>query len=426
MQPTRMDRIERLANSGLEGARQRKERPPVRFLPDPSPRPRDLAVISVDDHVIEPPDMFEGRIPKKFAELGPVVVELENGTQLWRIEDQLVPNIGLNATVGKEEGSTTEPQRFDEMRRGTWDIEERIRDLDIDGVWASLCFPSALSGFAGWKYSRLKNQEFGLAVMHAWNDWMIEEWAGPHPDRIIPCQITWLNDPAIAAEEIRRNAERGFKAVSFTQAPHQLGYPSLYSGHWDPLFRACEETETVVCLHFGTGAPSEADMAPDAPTDPFVFLLPFQGVFAIADWIFSEVPLRFPGLKVALSECGIGWVPFAIDRLDYLEVRRKGLKRWSGTEMTAAECLTKTFWFCALGDRAGYQMRDLIGVDHILSESDYPHEDTTWPNTQAFLNAALGDLPAHDRDLITYKNAASLFRHDTSGLEEWAKAVQTT
>ncbi|MGH9297681.1 MAG: amidohydrolase family protein, partial [Acidimicrobiales bacterium] len=185
MTETRMDRIERLGTTGMQEALRRKERPPVRFLPEPDPRPRELAIISVDDHVIEPADMFEGRIPSRFEELGPVVVELENGTQLWRIEDQLVPNIGLNATVGKEEGCTTEPQRFDEMRRGTWDIEARIRDLDIDGVWASLCFPSALSGFAGWKYSRLKNQEFGFAAMRAWNDWLIEVWAGTHPDRII-------------------------------------------------------------------------------------------------------------------------------------------------------------------------------------------------------------------------------------------------
>jgi len=404
----------------MERALARHGRPKVTFLPEPEPRPRTLPIVSVDDHLVEPPHLFEGRMPQRFAEMGPKVVELENGVQLWKMGDELLPNVGLNAVVGRPtEEQSAEPARFDEMRRGTWDIEARIADMDLDGVYASMNFPSALSGFAGWRYSRLEDKEFGLAALRAWNDWHIEAWSGPHPDRIIPCQIPWFNDAEIAAQEIRKNAERGFKAVSFSQAPHQLGYPSLYSSYWDPFLRACEETETVICLHFGTGRPSAADAAPDAGRDAGIMLLPFSGVIAVADWIFSKIPLKFPNIKIALSECGIGWVPFVLDRLNHMETRRGARKDWTETELTPSEALLRNFWFCALGETAGYRLRDMIGVENILSEADYPHEDSTWPNTQTTLGLGFAGIPVEEVELMAYKNAAKLFRHDTTGLAGW-------
>jgi predicted TIM-barrel fold metal-dependent hydrolase len=417
-------RLETLTQQGIRDAVARSERLPVTFLPEPPPRPRTLAIVSVDDHLVEPPDLFQGRMPKKFEDAGPRVIETENGTQLWKVGEELLPNIGLNAVVGRPQHEhTAEPTRFDEMRRGTWEIEARLGDMDIDGVWASLCFPSALSGFAGWRWSRLGDQEFGLACMRAWNDWHIEVWAAAQPERIIPCQITWLNDPEIAASEIIRNAERGFRAVTFSQAPHQLGFPSLHSGHWDPVMRACEETETVICLHFGTGRLPQGLTAPDGPSDADNLLLPFSGVFAVADWLFSKVALRFPNLKIALSECGIGWVPFCIDRLDHMETRRSRFKSWQETDVTPTECLRRNFYFCALGEKAGFEMRDFIGVDHILVESDYPHEDSTWPDTQTALGRGLSGLPAEDVERMTCRNAAELFRKDLSGLEAWRRQV---
>src|SRR6202011_4920564 len=180
------------------------------LLPDPSPRDRQHILISVDDHVIEPPHMFDGRLPSALADRAPRVVEFEDGRQVWRYEDREYPNIGLNAVIGrpKEEWSM-EPARFDEMRRGCWDIEARVHDMDLDGIYASLCFPSLIAGFAGTIFANSKDPELGLACLRAWNDWHIEEWAGPHPDRIIPLQLAWLHDPEGAARDIERNDERG-------------------------------------------------------------------------------------------------------------------------------------------------------------------------------------------------------------------------
>src|ERR1700757_2942407 len=180
------------------------------LLPDPAPRTRRHVLISVDDHVIEPPDMFEGRLPRALAERAPRVVETDDGRQVWRYEDREYPNIGLNAVVGRPpEEWSMEPARFDEMRRGCWDIEARIADMDLAGIWASLNFPSLIAGFSGTVFWKSDAPELGLAVLRAWNDWHLEVWAGSHPERIIPLQLSWLGGPKTPAGGGGRHAAGG-------------------------------------------------------------------------------------------------------------------------------------------------------------------------------------------------------------------------
>jgi hypothetical protein len=196
------------------------------LLPDPDPRQRQHVVISVDDHVIEPPDMFVGRLPAALSDRAPKVVESDDGRQVWRYEDREYPNIGLNAVIGRpHEEWSMEAARFDEMRRGCWDIDARIADMDLAGIWASLNFPSLIAGFAGTVFWKSDDLELGLATLRAWNDWHLEVWAGSYPERIIPLQLPWLADPQLAPGEIRRNAARGFKAVSFPGAAGPMRNP---------------------------------------------------------------------------------------------------------------------------------------------------------------------------------------------------------
>jgi len=219
------------------------------LLPDPEPREAEFLLISVDDHIIEPADMFEGRIPSNLADKAPRLIDYEGGLA-WTLEDRVLPNFGLNAVAGRPpEEWDDEPQGWDEMRKGCWQIDARVADMDLNGVYASVCFPSRIAGFGGARFAEVKDQELGLACVRAWNDWHIEEWATPYPDRIIPLQVPWLNDPVVAAEEIRRNAARCFKTVTFLDTPDALGLPPVWSDYWDPFFRACEETDTVLSIH---------------------------------------------------------------------------------------------------------------------------------------------------------------------------------
>ncbi|HEX7094342.1 MAG TPA: amidohydrolase family protein, partial [Acidimicrobiales bacterium] len=203
------------------------------------PRKRRYTLISVDDHVLEPPDTFTDRLPKRFGDRAPHIVRDDNGWDHWVIDNESFPLMGADAIITWEpKDKYLGPVNFDQVRRGTWDIHARVVDMDLAGIAASLNFPSAPFGFAGQRFLRIKDEELGLAAMRAYNDWVIESWAGAYPDRIIPCQVPWLSDPQIAAQEIERNAERGFKAVTFSENPEKLGLPSLYTGWWDPFFRA--------------------------------------------------------------------------------------------------------------------------------------------------------------------------------------------
>jgi len=384
------------------------------LLADPAPRPVRHTVISVDDHLIEPPDLFEGRMPARLAEEAPRVIETEDGNQAWLFEGQLYPNVGLNAVAGRPKDQwSMEPARFDQMRPGCFDIKAHIRDMDIDGVWASVCFPSLIAGFCGSVFSRAKDQELGLSATRAWNDWHLEVWAGYAPERIIPLQIPWLSDVEVAAAEIERNASRGFKAVSFCEHPTQLGLPSLHSGHWDRFLAACEETATVVCLHTGSSAWAPLT-SPDAPFEAITSLFSANALLAANDWLWSGVPLRFPRLNIAFSEGGIGWVAMLADRADYvLSHSASGSEsgHWR-SELKPSEVMRRNFWFCTIDDPTSIQAAKQVAVDRIMVESDYPHADSTWPDTQDAVERSLAPaLSRQELELVTHGNAARLFRH---------------
>jgi len=391
------------------------------LLPDPEPRQIRVPVISVDDHLIEPADLFEGRVPAHLADRAPRVVEDDAGVQQWLYEGRLYPNIGLNAVAGRaKETWSMDPSRFDEMRPGCYDIDARIADMDVNGIWASLCFPSLVAGFCGSVFSRSADPELGLACMRAWNDWHAEVWAGSYPERIIALQLPWLSDIGLAAEEVRRNAERGFKALSFPEFPAQLGLPSIFTGEWDPVFAACEETSTVVCLH--TGASAWAPLpSPGPPFELLPTLFPVNALIAAAEWLWSGVPLRFPTLAVSMSEGGIGWVPMLMDRVDYvLEHSASGSESTSWpSDMRPSEVLRRNFFFCTIDDPSVIDLRDRIGVDHIMLESDYPHADSTWPDTQSVIDKTLGHLPESELRLIASGNASRLFRHPLPPVDDW-------
>jgi predicted TIM-barrel fold metal-dependent hydrolase len=371
-------------------------------------------IISADDHLIEPPDLFEGRIPSGLADRAPRIVEHDDGTQAWEYEGARYPNIGLNAVVGRPRDEwSMEPARFDEMRRGCWDIDARIEDMDAGGVWASLCFPSLIAGFAGTVFARSRDPELGLACIRAWNDWHLDVWAGTHPGRIIPLQLGWLPDPAIAAQDVERNAERGFKAVSFVEQPVNVGLPSLHTDHWDPFLAACEETGTVVCLHTASGAWTAAT-SPGAPLELYTTLFPVNALAAAADWLWARVPLRFPRLRIVLAEGGIGWVPMLLDRLDWVmdHSATGGDGVWTG-ELTPSEALRRNFWFCTIDDPSTLAARHRVGVDHILVECDYPHADSSWPDTASLLADRFATVGVTDDEAaaMTHRNAAALFDH---------------
>jgi predicted TIM-barrel fold metal-dependent hydrolase len=382
---------------------------PLTLLDDPAPREVWCPVISVDDHAMEPPTLFDG-ISARFADQAPKIVDYE-GRPVWLIEDDIIPIIGANAASGRP---MTEYQqlalRFEEMRPGVYDPARRLADMDLNGVWASLCFPSMPWGFAGRRLSGIRDPELALACVRTYNNWVLEQWCGAAPDRFISCQLPWLRDPVEAAAEIRSNAERGFRSVSFPENPEVMGFASLYSGEWEPFLRACEETSTVINLHVGSSGrlnlPSKQTPDPAASA-----LFPVSGIEAVIDWIFARIPTNFPEIKIVPSEAGVSWLPMVKERLDRIYGRRDSYIWWRPEDPHPVELIERNFWFTSIDDPSAFQNIDLIGVDRVMMEVDYPHSDSTWPDSQQVFRRCLGHLDPSAIRSIAYGNASRLYRH---------------
>jgi len=325
-------------------------------------RIEDMVLVSVDDHVVEPPDMFERHLPAKWRDGAPVVVTKDDGTDVWLFEGREMPNIGLNAVAGRPpEEYGMEPTSFDEIRSGCYDIHDRVRDMDANGVLGSMCFPS-FPQLCGQVFARASDKELGLALLQAYNDWHIDEWCGTYPGRFIPLALPPIWDPQAMAAEIHRVAAKGAHAVSFSENPEKLRLPSLHSDHWDPFWKACSDEGTIVCMHIGSSS-SLVITASDAPVDVLITLQPVNIVQAAADLLWSPVLRKFPDLKFALSEGGIGWIPYFYDRIDWIYTRHH---QWTGQDFgdrLPSDVFRERVVTCFIDDPVGIDVRHRVGIE---------------------------------------------------------------
>ncbi|MBV8160625.1 MAG: amidohydrolase [Acidimicrobiia bacterium] len=373
----------------------------------------DMIFISVDDHVVEPPDLFEDRLPARYVAQAPRVEQADKGDDVWIFNGTQIPNIGLNAVAGRpREEYGIDPTSFDEMRRGCWDVHERVKDMSAGGVLGSMCFPSFPS-FSGRLFANCDDKDLALAVTQAYNDWNIEGWCGAYPDRLIPMALPILWDPELCAAEIRRVAAKGCHSMTFTENPAELGLPSFHNDHWDPMWRALVDEGVVMNVHLGSSG-KLAVTAPDAPMDVMITLQPMNICMAAADLVWSRVFKQFPDVRVALSEGGTGWIPYFLDRLDRTYEMHH---RWTGQDLgdeRPSDVFRRHILTCFIADPVGVQLRSEIGIDNICWEMDYPHSDSSWPHApEEFADVcARYDVPDADVDKMSHENAMRWYRFD--------------
>jgi predicted TIM-barrel fold metal-dependent hydrolase len=393
-------------------------------------------LISVDDHVLEPAHVWEQRLPSRYKDLGPRL-RTDDAGEAWFYEGKRMPTIGLSAAAGKKkEEFSPLPMTYAEMRPGCYDSKARLEDMNRDGVLASLCFPS-FPRFCGQTFYEGEDKELGLLCVQAYNDWMVEEWAGADPGRFIPMILIPLWDPRAAAAEIERMAGKGARAIAFSENPSPLGLPSIHDHgrYWEPVFTAAAETGMPLCTHLG----SSSKLPQPSPDTPMISTVAMTPVVSIAstciEWLFSGIFTRHPGLKLCLSEGGIGWIPYVLERCDYV-VERQGYWAAQGDfagditkgeakvvvgeygavdlSVMPSELFREHVYGCFIDEEHGPRNIDRIGVDNVMIETDYPHTDSSWPNSIESARRNLGHLSEDDQYKILRGNAERVFNFTPS------------
>jgi len=385
-------------------------------------------IVDVDAHVVEPPDVWTSRLPAKFRDVGPHIEylppgqpKLDGGAYIeapgtegapvawWIYEDhqysvkRLIAAAGYPAEEIGMQGIT-----YDDMRPGCWQPVARVEDNGLSGVEAQLCFPN-YPRFCGQLFLRGKDRSLAHLCVQAYNDWMVDEWCGTSGGHLIPLCLVPMWDAELAAAEVHRNAARGVSAVAFSELPPYLGLPSIYSGYWDPFFTACEETSTVVCMHIGSGTktPQTSDDAPEAVTSTIIF---GNSVASMTDFLLSGVFDRFPGLRIMYAEAQIGWIPYLLERIDDVWETHRG---WNHGHDHCPERPSTYYgehvYSCFFKDPVGVEMLDHVGEENVMFETDYPHQDGTWPHSVKAASEQFGHLPPPVVRKLARGNAIRLF-----------------
>jgi predicted TIM-barrel fold metal-dependent hydrolase len=389
-------------------------------------------IVSVDDHVVEPPHVWQRWLPEQFRDAAPRVerkgiagmrhvgggtYELEfdddaPAADCWVYEDIVLPHKRHVAAVGFDrDDMTLSPITYDEMRPGCYEPTARVDDMRMNHVEASLCFPT-FPRFCGQTFLEAKDRDLAAACVVAYNDWMVDEWCADSAGALVPLIIIPLWDADAAAEEVERNAARGVHAVCFSEIPPHLGLPSIHTGYWDRFFAVCASHEVTVCMHIGSSSKMPATSA-DAPAAVAATLSFGNAMASMSDFLFSGVLVRHPTLRLAYSEGQIGWIPYILERADDVWTEHRA---WGGVRELVPEP-PSTYYFrqiygCFFRDRHGLTSLDEVGVDNITFETDYPHTDSTWPHTREVAEKMFSGLDAESIHKIVRGNAMRMLHLD--------------
>ncbi|MEM7140670.1 MAG: amidohydrolase family protein [Actinomycetota bacterium] len=380
-------------------------------------------LISVDDHILEPPDLWTSRLPAKDHDRAPHM-ETNNGVEGWTYDGRFMPSVGLSAVAGKtKEEFSPEPITYAEMRPGCYDSVERIADMDQAGILASLCFPT-ITRFCGQLFMEASDREFAMTCLKIYNDFIVEEWCGNAPGRYIPLMLIPMWDPQAAAIEMERMHEKGVNTFAFSENPHPLGLPTIHDadGYWDPVLAAANEMEMVASMHVG----SSSQVPHISPDSPFLANLTWGAIRtsgAMLDWIFSGKFDRYPNLKIALSEGECGWMPYFLERAEqvldkqkyWVSKGQKFMDHAGSAEsvdlfaLDIRETFRNHVFGCIIEDHHSIASIDEIGEDNIMIETDYPHSDSTWPRCIDVAREVVSPLTPEQQYKILRGNAERLY-----------------
>ncbi|MDB5715815.1 MAG: amidohydrolase [Sphingomonadales bacterium] len=370
----------------------------------------DMIMISVDDHAVEPPEAFVRHYPEGKKDRAPKIID-KGGKDVWSWAGRHYPTIGLNAVVGRPRSEYgMEPTRFEQLRPGCFDPKARVDDMNVNGILSSLNFPT-MPSFAGGTFLAAPEKDEALLAIRAWNDWHVLEWCGSAPGRFIPMIILPLWNMDLTIAEMRRMSKVGVHAISFPDNPALAGLPSLHNEYWEPFWKECCDLQMILNCHIGTGSRAE-HASEETPIDAWITTMPMSISNSAADWLFASFWKRYPDLRMALSEGGIGWVPYFLERADFTYEHHH---EWTFSDFgkeRPSDVFKRQIVTCFIDDQFGLKNLDYMNSKMVCYEADYPHSDTLWPNCPEFLWASLNSQPQDVIEDISYRNAMRLYHFD--------------
>lgn len=376
-------------------------------------RMEDMIIISVDDHAIEPTNMFDAHLSAEHRKLAPTyeIDDRGRGFWWWGHENLKCYVGGSNAVVGRpKEEYGLEPLNLSEMRKATWDPSAHIDDMNVSGMLASVMFPSFPS-FCGKFFWQGKDLENNVRVLRAYNDWLIDEFCGPNPGRYILSGILPLYDIDETLREARRLIAKGVRTFLFPANPAKVGLPSIHEAVWEPFWALCNEARVVLSCHIGTGAvPEHASM--DAPISAWITTFPLIIAQDAGNWLHLEALHRYPNLRISLAESGIGWIPYMLERADYTMHHHNAWVKFDWHGKLPSDIYKEHFLGCFIDDKYGVRNYAAMGEHTIAYECDYPHSDCTWPDVPEHLWENFTGLSDELIEKFTHRNAMNFFAFD--------------
>ncbi|MSQ24859.1 MAG: amidohydrolase [Dehalococcoidia bacterium] len=362
-----------------------------------------LKLISADSHVIEPRDLWLKYMEPKYRSRAPHCVR-ENGKDVFKCEGGVtLIQVGALGGAGISNDKLKYDGTYEEAPPGAWDPIARVKEMAVDGVQAEVLYPSVALRMFG-----IPDLDYQLACFRAYNAWL-GDFVRQRPKEFKGIGIVPIDDMETATGEVRRCKELGLSGVAISVNPQvEKGYDSAF---YDPLWAAAQDYGMPVSMHIlterkaggaqrtGYGRYMGQVTEPPRVIQEVLGLMLLSGVFR-----------RFPGLKVVSAENDAGWAGYFVERLDYVVYKRgPHYDTKVPMDIMPSEFFRRNVFLTFMRDRSGILIREIIGKDNLLWSSDYPHQDSTWPDSRKLIEKLMGDIPEADRHKILADNCAKLY-----------------
>ena len=367
----------------------------------------DYRVISSDNHVFEPVDLWTSRSESKFKDRVPHIERLEEG-DWWFCDGHRIVDTGPGSQVGVR---FEDPEKLsletwiEDVRPGGYIPEEHVKDMDIDGIDVSIVYPTV-----GLQLYIVPDGELLTSIFRTYNDW-IGEFCGAVPKRLKGIAMLNVDDVREGVKELERCAKMGFAGGMITIYPPENRPYDL--PEYEPLWAAAQDLGMPLSLHIGTNRLTGGQFTnSDAMKPAFISNVDHWVRVSLANIIFSGVFERYPKLQMGSVEMELSWVPHFLDRIDYTYTQR--VPEFSQGYRFKQGALPSDFFHSNvfLGfqeDALGIRDRDIIGVDSLMWGADYPHRESTFPRSRQIIEEILVDCTDEERAKIAGGNAARVY-----------------